>query len=249
MAKIKNLSRAPIVEAIFDIKAHLPHSFDVNEFETKSENLQDVFTKRSDIIEFRGGIGIGAQPPPTISTQFSGQKKIGKRFQNDDNSRVLQFKLDGFTFSMVNHYTNWEDFINISMDCLQTYLQITNPTDITRIALRYINHLILTLPVDLTEYLTTPPRTPLGGPNRLKGFITRTVSEDEKLGHFVNLIEAIDVGPSAETLKYIIDIDVYKQIAGSISIENMKKQFEILRETKNNIFFGSITEKTAELYS
>ena len=62
------------------------------------------------------------------------------------------------------------------------------------------------------------------------------------------ITQAMERGTEANTVNVILDIDAYKLGRFDPESEELGVVLGQLRELKNTIFFGSITEKTARLF-
>jgi hypothetical protein len=72
---------------------------------------------------------------------------IGWRFVSPDKLHVFQARLNGFTFSRLPPYVDWESFRTEARRLWDLYRAVANPIAPTRIAVRYINRLDLPLPI------------------------------------------------------------------------------------------------------
>ena len=120
---------------------------------------------------------------------------------------------------------------------------------ITRIAVRYINHLELPLPMsDFKDYLTAPPPVPEGAPQAVSNFLTRVGVHDTKRQLDANITQAMERSSKPNTIVIIVDIDAYKLGEFETKTEGIWDTLDELRNLKNEIFFSSISERTAELF-
>ena len=244
MLKIRHLKNAPIVEALIDFRATLPSQFNPEEFSSLSKVLSDDYPKNEPrrIItgSFRIEKGVPVVKPPE-------GKFHGYIFKSEDEKNVAQFRIDGFTFSRLNPYTEWEKVFEEAKKLWELYYSIASPETIPRIAVRYINKLALPLPIgDFEEYFTEPPRIPSALPQGVIEFFSRIVIHEEEI--IANMVMALQSQPKSDHIEIIFDIDTYKNKPSGFDKDEMWPVFERLRDFKNRIFFESITEKTVRLY-
>jgi len=244
MAKYRYLKNAPIVEALIDIRAKNPSSFQVKEFSSLRETLKadypTVDERRS--LEWKGTIA-GKQIAQTIEDKGL----YGYFFKTSDGKSVVQFRGDGFTFSRLAPYTNWDTVLSEARRLWELYSSKALPEVITRIAIRYINKLDLPLPIhDFSDYLTAPPRIPDSLPQEVSQFLTRVVIHESDIT--ANIIQALERSPTPEHVAIILDIDVFKLRETGFNENSVWSELVQLRILKNRIFFESITEEAARLY-
>ena len=247
MAEYRHLDNAPITEAIIDLRARLLSGFQVKEFSSLRETLHDRYSDVKETRLITGAFGIRAGKPVVQPPEDKGVD--GYLFKSADNTKVAQFKKEGFTFSRLKPYTHWEDVLAEAKNLWKFYVAKASPELVTRIAVRYINHLKIPLPInDFSEYLTVPPRVPDNVPQNVGSFLSRVVVRDLQLDIAANITQALEKGVDPNYATIILDIDVYKRGEFDVDGDDIWPIFMQLRDLKNRIFFGSITEKTVRLF-
>lgn len=247
MTEIRSLENAPITEAIIDIRVKSIEDFPEQIVANIKERLRGRYPKvdRRKLVQGKFKVGPGTQLSQT--TEELGLH--GFIFKSEDELKVAQFRNDGFTFSRLKPYTNWEEVSEEAHDLWGIYCDLVSPRRVTRIAVRYINRLKIPLPVsDLSQYLKAPPSAPGDLSLILNNFITRVVLVDPKLGIAINLTQVLESIVDTEYLPIILDIDVYKKEQYKPADPSIWDVFETLREVKNQIFFSSLTEKAIRLF-
>lgn len=244
-----HLSRAPIVEAVIDFRVKLPSDFKLEVFHRLREQLVDDYpdVEEQQIIEQM----IKQEPGQNteVSTRLSGIH--GLRVLSKDGRNVAQLRRDGFTFSRLNPYPKWEEVFCEAWRLWEQYAETANPVEISRIAVRYINRLLLPLPVsDPSEYLKAPPTAADGWPTKTKTFISRIVLYEPEGDISINVIQALEPQAPGEqtTVALIFDIDAYQDVSLLADDVTMKQRFARLREMKNRIFFRGLTNKAIDLF-
>jgi uncharacterized protein (TIGR04255 family) len=88
----------------------------------------------------------------------------GFRFERADARRVMQTKLDGFSYSALAPYDEWEGFRPEAKHLWKLYRDICHPIRVTRVAVRYINRIDIPLKnsdprssLQLEDYFKTYP--------------------------------------------------------------------------------------------
>jgi uncharacterized protein (TIGR04255 family) len=129
------------------------------------------------------------------------------------------------------------------------YVRVAEPAEVVRIAVRYINRLQVPVPAQISYYLAAPPLVPPPISQQLRQFLCRFVIDDVRRNASAVIVQASEpqIGPPAITL--LIDIDAFKEnLAVAPEDPRLPEMFLQLRDLKNEIFFASITERTAETY-
>ncbi len=171
------------------------------------------------------------------------------RFESVDGKNIAVFKRDGFSFSRLKPYTDWQSVSSEARRLWETYARMAELNNITRIAVRYINHLEIPLPIsDFRDYLTAPPPVPKKAPQAVSSFLTRVGVHDTKRQLDANITQAMERSSKPNFIVIILDIDAYKLGEFETTTEGIWNILDELRTLKNEIFFSSISERTAELF-
>ena len=248
MNNFQTFPNAPITEAILDIKAKLPDGVGLNIFDEFQENIKDRFgdrkTKHSFQAEFR------FSPGKDETTPLVPKDKIeGYLFHCKNENKIVQARLDGFTFNKLQPYENWNKFHSEARELWELYSKIVKPISIDRIALRYINRIEIPLPFDdFSEYILTNPQIAPGLPQALSHFLMRIEIPNDEIKAIAIIIQTMQKPTESQKLPLIFDIDAIKKANYTEKESDMWKDFNLLRQFKNEIFFNSITEKTKELF-
>lgn len=244
MASQRHLNNAPIIEAVIDIRVNLPPAFNPEEFLSFSEHLSGEYPKNEPRRIFTGAFGIKEDKPFIEEPVIKGIQ--GYIYKSEDEKNIVQFRIDGFTFSRLNPYTEWQSVFSEAKRLWGLYSSKSSPELITRIAVRYINKLDIPLSMnDFKEYLTAPPEVPGSLPQGISQFLTKIVIHEEDIT--ANIIQMLDKSIKPDHIGVILDIDVFKVKKLGFDKESVLLEFNQLRDFKNRIFFESITEEMARL--
>lgn len=245
MARIRHLQNAPITEAIVDFRVSLPRDFRPDRLREARERLardypQTVERKGMEArFEFAGG-----QPKETRTRDLGFQ---GIWLKTEDQRTVAQFRVDGFTFNRLKPYTRWEQILPEALRLWSVYVELANPQSVTRVALRYINHMNLPSPgAELDDYIVTSPKLPPSVPQILSAFATRVVLEHPERRMTANVMQVLEVGVETPAPSLLFDIDVYRTGDFQVTATAMEEILSDLRVYKNEIFFRSLTERFVE---
>lgn len=243
--RFPHLSRAPIVEAILEIRTRAESSWEEGPLrEALSRRLSDyprVLNRRRMQQEMRIN-------PSKAEHVVSDIGWTGLEFQTSNGKQVARFDQNAFSFSRLRPYQRWEKFEGEALRLWGLHLSIAHPVEVQRTGLRFINRIQLpTGRIDVEDYLVGGPHQPKGLPMHSNGFL-----HQDMLGvpgtefkcqviRTVQASESSDLGPML-----ILDIDVFTVASTVPSEEVLRKRLENMRYLKNTIFFGTITPKTKE---
>lgn len=237
---------APITEALLDIRVQLPSEIDLDKLKTFYDPIKERFPQKQDRISVQAGFQISPEGPTTLPTS---SKQDGYLFRSTTENKVVQARLDGFTFNKLKPYEKWESFRDEARNLWNSYFKLANPVKVTRIALRYINRIEIPLPINnFKEYILTTPEIAPDLPQGLSQFFMNIVIPNHKIEATAIINQTMENSTPTQKLPYIFDIDVWKATNYEGNKEEMWNEFEKLRIFKNDIFFKSITDKTKELF-
>lgn len=222
-AKERLLKHAPITEAVIDL-----HVQARVEFGAYVEPLRAAFRASFDSDE--------EQPA----------EKNGRRgliFPASPINEAVQVSENGFAFSKLQPYTSWEDVRESARRYWEIYRRVVDVETIDRVGVRFINQFRLRHDQKLADYLTVLPKIPeTVAPEEVADTLARLTIRDDKMGISARVFYMCR--PDETGVTVIIDTDAAK--FGTFDAEDIWASLEQLREVKNRIFFGSITETAAQ---
>ena len=243
-----HLEHAPIVEALIDMRVSLQPGFEASTFRQLLEMLKETYPVAEEIhaVALRGALNINAS---TLNQEIADQI-IGFRLKNEEGTRLVQFRLDGFTFNHLKPYSDWDAFYNEAWHNWELYLKFAGPIEVTRIALRYINKAELPFGEKLKTYVKNHPSLDKAIPAELAAFLLHaqvklTGSEDT----VATVVQYTEPTTPKHGIVYVLDIDASK--TGNFiptDAETFKNYFDELRGFKNEIFFNTVTPKAIDLW-
>jgi uncharacterized protein (TIGR04255 family) len=248
MAQPRHLQRAPITEAIIDFRVKARKDLDPQAFLSLRAELAGVFPE----VEERRGVETTFQL--VVSEGLTPQTRdLGLHavfYKSADAKNVAQFRVDGFTFNRLKPYTSWAQILPLALWLWRRYAETARPELVTRIALRYINHIRLPSTLRSFEtYLTAPPRIPRELPQTISGFLSRVVLHDVQAELAATLTQALEGDLTTTTSTVILDIDAYRVADLQPADRGIDDTLRALHDFKNRIFFSSVTEETVSLLS
>jgi uncharacterized protein (TIGR04255 family) len=247
MARIRPLAHPPITEAVIDLLVRFPEPMtakDVHGFKGLVADAYPLEQARANV-EVRVDANAESVGIERVSDV------VGYLFRTRDGKQVVQSKRDGFSYNRLAPYHSWEQLIDEGWRLWELYNGMFKPLEVARLSTRFINRIELpSPPVDFDDYLSTMPKIPEGAPQRVAAFSARVTIPEIRKGTRATVTLLFDgVPPEGSKLPVLLDIDVHREctFAPSARTEILEALHE-LRTVKNELFFGSITEKTAELF-
>lgn len=242
----KHLKNAPILEAIVDIQGTPQDPIERDNFLKILKDSQGGLPSEFSVVEEMAEreLRIFQEGDPTVSAVVLGYKFSAK----GSPTKIIQCRMNGYTFSWLTPYNNWESLIQGAQHGWNAFRTRLPTFRINRLAVRFINQVEIPLPLtNSNEYLAEIPR-PLTSPGDMTGlreFAEQMISVDSESSATVGLIRVIQNPqiPSATKTRAIIDIDVYRKVeaigADDPQIWHILSTF---RDVKNRVFFKCIGE-------
>lgn len=239
-----HLPKAPIVEAIIDFRVRPRENVTAETLRPLRDTLggEYAFTPARLI---RAHFQISE--PESSQTSMS-HVDVGWRGESQDKLYVVQAQVEGFTFSRLKPYEHWESFRDAARRMWSAYQSVAAPEAVTRIALRYINRIEFKVPIDFDDYLTKAPGLPDNLPQVVSGFLSRVVIPYKSSGIQILITQAMEAPTVPGILPVLLDIDVFLEKTFAVDDEERWRILEELRGLKNDAFFGSVTERTLEMF-
>jgi len=242
---MEHLSKAPIKEAIIDLQVTLPENIKVESLCASVQLAKLGYPEENNITE--GSVGLMFDENQSFTPNIS-SKLIGYRYTSEDSTKIVQFRVNGFTFSQLEPYVSWEEMKKEVKQLWDIYINVCNPSSIVRVATRYINILKIPMPVaDIGDYLTEPPKVPKQLPQHITSFSSRFTIQKPELEANAIIIQSLQ-GIENNHAPITLDIDVFVTKEFSTEQNEYWDCLERLRTFKNLIFECSITKKTLRLF-
>jgi uncharacterized protein (TIGR04255 family) len=236
-----HLSKAPIVEAVIDIRVVPSVKWDEISLQSDLKRRLPDFPKVETLRQARYQLPIGKQNNPIVEDLGC----VGFKCQSIDNLHIAQFTKEAFVFSRLKPYENWEQLSGEALRLLVVYCELLKPKEVTRVGLRFINRIaIKPAKIELADYYKYPPEPVKELDWTLTGYLHHDVMQVPETAYMVNLIKTVQNIPGERGL--ILDIDVFMGNRFEYNESSLKRFLEEMRWVKNKIFFSSLTEKIIE---
>lgn len=244
MARIRDLAAPPIQEAVIDFLFEcIPLPEDrVRDLALRLRLEHDWIT--DDLRQIKSTVDLKDPSNSVHTTTFEGVLA-----KSADERKIVQVRGDRITVSNVWSYRSWEELQEFAFKCVGEFVKDAGSPSIKRLATRFINALPLTRP--LPEVVSRPPEIGLGDCEVTEFF-------DRKLLRFSSsdLVSNFSIGTSTRPVAFegeavralIVDVDAYMDGVFPCDEQSLSKVLSELRDAKNRIFFGALTEAALEDY-
>jgi len=238
--------KAPITEALIEIRAALPAGVTMADLERLHEQIKTQYPEKKTRKRFEGRFELRNEKEPF---QISQVQEDGYAFTSADGKQIVQFRLDGFTFNRLRPYSRWEDLYKEAKRTWEIYKNAINPLLVQHIAVRYINSIEIPLKLfDYDDYFTAIPKIPRSLPQILAHFFTRVMIPFEDHGAMATVIQTPSGRQDPVHTDILLDVEVVCATSFAPEDERMWEAFGNLRNIKNDVFLSHITERTKELF-
>lgn len=246
MPTYPHLTKAPIAEAVVEIRVRMSRPVPPESFATFRDRLKDQFPKSQNIRFLSAHLQFDGEVPVKNDVSDS---LFGVRLDDPDGKWVVQGKSDGLAISRLHPYESWDSLIAAVRKLWPVYVDVFKPEAVLRLGARYINRVPLPQKdsVDLDLILTGAPRIPPTLPQSLAQFVTRVVLPMEAQGIVLTIAQALEPLSAERTGSgghVVLDIDAACEQSLGPDAPEMWDRLDALRDAKNMAFFGSLTETT-----
>lgn len=239
-----NLARAPIVEAVIHWQARVERKLDPDDlFEELKIRLPD-YPKTQPQRELAMQAQIESDG---TSTQLHRSQWLGFRFESENGRYVAQFTRNGFVFSRLKPYENWDLFEEEAQRLWRIYCEMAAPTDIQRLGVRFINVIAPAFPENLDALLSEPPRIPTKLELSFLEIMYQSRYEIPGHPYRLNVIQALQPpNPDSDSFGLILDLDVGTTHPMSVDDQSLKQRLAEMHWIKNKAFFTFLTSEAIE---
>jgi len=242
----RHYSRAPIVEAIIEVRCELAVDTTLEELAHAVDRTE--FPTADQAVEILGQVNISEEG---LKSETTG-KQIGHVFRRKDDRRIVQSRLNGFAYSALPPYERWESFIAEAWRHWLDYERVSHAVQAVRLGVRYVNKIdIPQESIEIKDYLRTAIDVSPYLPQMMAGYFFQTVLPLQRFDATATITSTTAPPPSEDSTSLILDIDAWKEVAIPLGTsgadEAIREQLDILRQAKNYVFEACITDATRGL--
>lgn len=244
MAKPRQLPAPPIVEAVLDVRVNFAATPSMEALGSVAARLPG-YVEANRIEQLAYLLAGGGAPPPFPMPPF----EVGISYRSADGLYVVQSRRDGISLSRLKPYTDWDPMFEEMWRAWLAYREILRPDRVTRVSTRFINRIDSPAGQDLDEYFLVGPRLPEGAPPFLTNFSSAVgIPFREQKSNAVLRLGMPTAGEST-VVAVILDLDILHDCDFAPGDDvALRGAINALRPLKNQLFFGSLTEKAMELF-
>ena len=245
-----HLHRAPIVEALVEFGVELAPGFDfAKNVSSLSAPFGEEYPGLKRLFSFEAGLQMEDEG---LRLGDAAGRLAGHAYWSADQKQVAQIKLDSFAFNRLAPYEGLDAYSAEIRKCWAAYQQLLQPVSVRRIALRFINKIMLPLggknDLDLALYLVNGPKLAEPESFLLEGFLHQHLVVEQATGLKGRILLTIEP-PSDGCIPLIFDIEVFKaELRVEPDAEQIWSILQDLRGLKNRLFLQNLTEKCLNLF-
>ena len=124
---LEQLSRAPITEAVLDLRVTPAAQVTLDDLGAVADGFAEYPNRRTMAL-VQQQVALGTQETP-----FPTQMYNGYACSSEDGLQIAQVRLDGFSFSRLSPYLGWHDFCSAARKLWRLYKKGVNPSAIPSI--------------------------------------------------------------------------------------------------------------------
>jgi uncharacterized protein (TIGR04255 family) len=240
-------SRPPVLEALIDIKTRFDSPPELAKLGSFEQGEEERYPERKTLLS--GALRV--DPQANVVMEAS-QTVNGFRFSDGSNSRIAQVRTDGFAYSRLAPYSQWEEWIPEAERLWKRYVESFAPSSVWRIAVRYVNRVDLHPDRGdrLRDFLRVRPELPEEASGDIAGFIMRLELPQPQLENGMLILSIGRVQSSEEgTVSILLDLDVFQVADFDPKSESMWEALNRLHEVENSYFESFITERAREAFA
>jgi uncharacterized protein (TIGR04255 family) len=240
----EHLPNAPIVEAVIHWRARAEKKLEPDALLEQLKHRLPEYPNHQRQQE----IGLGAEIGPEGASLQQRHTWHGYRFESADKLYVAQFTRNGFVFSRLEPYEDWEKFEAEGKRLWCIHRELAEPSEVQRLGVRFINLITPVQPGELSNLLNVPPRCPDGLGLPLKGFMHQSLSEIPGHPYHLNAIQTIQPPspPDRESFGLILDLDVFT--TKPIPFDEIDSRLLQMQWIKNKAFFSFLKKPALERF-
>lgn len=244
MAGSRHYTRAPITEAIIDIRADVDEDLSLELLGNLHVEIREAYPTKARRQLAHGHFEVGQRIAASATST-----PVGFLFKSTDEKQVFQARPDGFTLSRLAPYESWEPFRSEAQRLWEMYRKASNRKAVTRVAVRYINRIDIPRPIsEINDYLRVGPKVSADLQHPISGMFMQLTFPQTDISCTAILTEAFGNPTVPNNVSVILDIDLFRDRDVPQDDPGIWEMFEVLHERKNAIFEACITDKTRELF-
>jgi uncharacterized protein (TIGR04255 family) len=245
-SKFPTLPKAPITEALIDIRAELPPGVDLAELRRFYAELEGRFPRIEERFAMSATVELNQQG---AQVKDESSHPDGFVMRSEADGSVVQVRLDGFTMHKLHPYISWQSLSGQARELWRRYVSVARPSKVVRLAVRYTNRIEVAPGQDFKQFVLTAPEIAPGIPQMLPEYLMRLVIPHPAGSTAIVTMSSLPPVMNSATVSMLFDIDAFRLVdISAVDEESIWSFLDELRAYKNLIFFNSITPSQLEKY-
>lgn len=235
---VRTYNRPPLIEAVCDFRFSSSQPWDWTIPGLFYEQIQSNFPIRQqvNVIETT----IDARQAKVVQQS---QPKL--QFLNENRTEVIQVGPDNLSIHQLRPYDGWDHFKARILEYLLTYRKAAKPLSLTRLGLRYVNHIALPYTeFELEDYFRILPQVPDPIPQVFPTFLLNIEVPYTSPECGLRIIFATVVPETPNTLAHVLDLDIFSTDNAIPSIDEVSNWIEMAHSRVEAAFEAAFTERT-----
>ena len=232
-----HLKNAPISEALIDWRAAWGRSIPPSVFEKELASALPDYEYKASLHSLQ--LSLTPDETDRKQTEFWD----GTEYRHRSEPFVVRADSMGVRLSRLSPYQSFASFADEGLRVLRAFCDRTQPPEVQRLSVRYVNRISVASFEELSEILESPVRAPEGLP--VRQFLHQTQFEFPAESLRVDLVRSVPEARRQQdaNLQFYIDIGVSTTDSPrSVDFDAQRKRLEDLRWMKNKTFFGILSE-------
>lgn len=233
--------RPPITEAVIELRVEGALSREDVDKVQKRLSAEYPFSQQGQVVDVEVG-----QSSAKIQQQFQNY-----RLSSTDGADVVLLTSSSIATARLAPYEGWENFISRAKTNWDLWKRTVGFRKLTRLGVRYINRLDIPEPesqrIRLSNYVNVFPQLPNIGIPGIANFAMNVVSPLGKDDCKLILNVGVVPSPLVKTASFVLDLDVSREPPPS-NEQELWALVDRIRNYKNAIFEGAITDATRQLF-
>ncbi len=234
---VRTYCNPPLIEAVCDFRFSSSQPWDWTIPGLFYEQIREKFPIKEQLNAVETIIDPG-------QAKFVQQLQPKLQFSTEKRDEVIQIGPDNLSLHQLPPYSGWMNFKESIIAYLQMYMKAANPTGLTSVALRYVNHIeISRKDIELEDYFNLMPQVPQPIPQIFPTFLLNIDVPYETPVSGLRIIFGTVVPKVAENLAYVLDLNMLSTGNTELLNNRILDWLEISHERVESAFDASFTEK------
>ncbi|MFH1857210.1 MAG: TIGR04255 family protein [Candidatus Omnitrophota bacterium] len=240
-----HLSKAPIVEAVIDIRITPKNILDEHAaFPFFKERLSD-YSKQENMNAKSLQIEVGKERNAPVVKDLG---FVGTKVSSTSEPYIAQFYKEAFIFSRLSPYNEWKIFMAEAIRLWGLYCELVEPEEILRIGVRFINKIdVIESQIELSNYYENAPDSIKNTVWPILNYMHKDTYQPTPI-YIVNIIKTVKHISDKSIAGLILDIDVIMNKKFGNDLKKITDHLIYMKWLKNKAFFNSIKPNIIERY-